>query len=125
MYNNVFISFTIAVILTIVVELFIAYLLKFRGRDEYRVIMYMNIITNLLMNFVLIVIARMFWDSGYYILLVVFEVIVVYAEFRILLYVFRKDYSSNKLLFSAICMNVASVSSGGLGMFLFRRMLLY
>lgn len=100
-----------ALLLTLLIELVVARLLKFRGSDETKVIVLMNVITNPALN-VIASIGLLFFSMKLPYIILFLEVIVVFVEFQILNYVFIKDYSRNRLLLVAITLNVASYSIG-------------
>ena len=119
--SNIFdyplIALSYALILTIAIELALAYLLKFRGKDEYKVIIAMNICTNLVLNLSLIGILNIFWRMSEYTynnLTLVFELIVIFTEFLILTYVFGKEYSKKKLFLIALILNIGSYGIGAI-----------
>jgi len=107
--------FLIALGLSILIEIGVGFLFRFKGKDQIKVIIWMNILTNPTMNLLLVLLTFFFsivQGDRYYIALGILEVIVVYIEYTILNYVFGKEYTKKKLLLISFCMNAASLVIG-------------
>ena len=98
-------------LLTIIIETAIALLLKIRNKDDIKKIVYINCITNPIINYVMLFIFYFFSSALIQrSFLFVFEMIVVYSEYRY----YKKKLKYNKmnlLLFSAI-LNASSYFIG-------------
>ena len=98
-------------LLTIIIETAIALVLKVRDKDDIKKIIYINCITNPIINYVMLVIFYIFASTLIeQLFLFVFEMIVVYSEYRY----YKKKLKYNKmnpLLFSAI-LNASSYFIG-------------
>ncbi len=105
------ISLISALLLTIFIELIVAYLIRFRGRDEYRVLIYMNIVTNLSLNILINIIIR-FFHFEYFTFVLIGEVVVLCVEYYILQYVFGRSYSKKRLMITTFTINFVSFIIG-------------
>ena len=110
-------DFLIGFIVTIAIELVVAYFLKFRKRNELKVVALASVITYPVLHVLITFSAIIF---GYYTTIgahvMVLEIFVVLAEFCILVYVFKSKYSLKHLFMIAFVMNLASYI---IGLFLF------
>jgi hypothetical protein len=107
---DVFFGFLTALILTIIIESFVAFLFGHRGRDTYFAIFAINLITNPVLNYVILIIQSvgLFNINFFYLLLL--ELIVILVEWRMLVYVL--SVSSKKLLSLSMIMNLGSFLFG-------------
>lgn len=102
--------FAAALILTIVIEVIIAWLFRLRSKKEISTIILINLITNPLLNYLILVNHYFQIVSNSLALILLLEVGAVLAEWRLLLYVLRQ--SARKLLILSVWMNVISYFSG-------------
>lgn len=105
-----------ALMLTILVELGVTYVFRYRDNLLNRLIVWVNVLTNPLLNIVLLLFGSLLMlrtDSlGYIILLVVLEVSVIVVEYKIINRIFSKLYTSKDILWLVIVMNFASFTIG-------------
>ena len=111
--SGVVLNIVTALVLTLIIETVIAYLFKFKSKDELSVIVYMNLITNPTLNFILLLVV-FFYGVNYVLIVIILEIIVVLVEFLILNYVFKYKYGWKKLLLLAFILNVISFTIGAL-----------
>ncbi len=113
----------LALILTILIEIGVAFLFRFKNKDQIKIIVWMNILSNPAMNVVLIILSLFIFlgHNTYGILLAILEPIVIYTEYCILKYVFGKEYSKKQLFIITLCMNTASFL---IGFFIFNTLLI-
>jgi hypothetical protein len=104
-------NFIIPLILTVVIELLITFLMGFRSRLFIFTVIIVNLVTNPLLNYVLILIGPIKnWGLNFSMILSL-EAIIVYGEWRMLSYCFREL----KGLFTlSLSMNLASFVLGGI-----------
>lgn len=103
-------SFLLAPLLTIVIELAVAILFGFRKKIEIITIIFVNLLTNPVLNYFL-------WVNDYFsffksnLLLTLFlEVVVVFVEWKLLMYILQEK--SNKLFRLSLAMNFCSYIAG-------------
>lgn len=103
-------SFLLAPLLTIVIELTVAILFGFRKKIEIITIIFVNLLTNPVLNYFL-------WVNDYFsffksnLLITLFlEVVVVFVEWKLLMHVLQEK--SNKLLRLSVAMNFCSYIAG-------------
>ncbi len=99
-----------ALFLTAAIEVGVAWLFRLRSKTDIITIILINVITNPALNYLLLV-------NGYFhlfrqttILLLILEAVVVLVEWRLLVYVFRKNVKS--MLALAVVMNGFSYLAG-------------
>lgn len=100
----------LALALTVVIEIIVAILLGYRKKWELLTIVLINVITNPILNYILIVNSYFNWLSINIFIVISLEVIVVIVEWLLLKYTFRKD--SKKLLILSVAMNATSFLVG-------------
>jgi len=103
-------SFLLAPLLTVVFELIVALFFGFRRKIEIITIIFINLLTNPILNYFL-------WVNDYFsfiksnLLLTLFlEFLVVYVEWKLLMYVLQEK--SDKLLKLSFIMNFCSYIAG-------------
>lgn len=105
-----------ALILTILIELGVTYVFRYRDKLLNRLIIWVNLLTNPLLNLVLLFLGTLLMirtDSvGYIIILLLLEVAVVIVEYRIISNIFGKLYTKKNILWLVIVMNFASFTIG-------------
>lgn len=101
-------NFIRALILTEIIEAIAAFLLGYRGKRFYIVLMLINVLTNPLLNFILIVLYYFHIES--LIITPVLEVFVVIGEWKLFEYALGKQEKS--YLFLSIIINLSSYLIG-------------
>ncbi len=112
---DVIYRFLIALVLSILIEIGVGFLFRFKSKDQIKIIIWMNILTNPMMNLLLLFSSfflLIFQGDYYYVALGILEIIVFYIEYLILNYVFGKEYTKKKLLLISFSMNAASFIVG-------------
>jgi hypothetical protein len=100
----------LALLLTIVVEGIVAWLFGLRSRRELLTITLINVITNPLLNYLITVNSSLRLISQTNILIWCLEVIIVFAEWRPLVWVLKQN--SQKMLLLSFVMNACSYGAG-------------
>jgi len=111
-YTKEIVSLVIRIILTIAIELGIAWLFGLRGKRVFKFISVTNIITQIALNLALNIInfyMGMFAFVFFYILL---EIAVIVAESLLYAICLKNDASKPKLILYAVSANVVSFASG-------------
>ena len=105
-------SFLLPLVLTIVTEVIVAYVFGFRKKTEIITIIFINLLTNPILNYLLLV-------NGYFsffeinpTLILFLELAVVLAEWRLLIFALQK--SPKQLLILSLAMNLCSYIIGAL-----------
>jgi len=107
---NLISNFFVPLLLTIVIEVFIAFLFGYWDKKFIAVIVLMNVITNPVLNY-LIALNNLFNFVSYsWIMLSFMECLVILVEWRILVYAFNNE--NKKWLLLSITMNLASFILG-------------
>lgn len=103
-------SYLIALLLTIVIEVIIAIFFGYRKKSEIAAIIFINLITNPLINYLLII-------NGYLKIITIstatilfLEMIVVLLEWLLLIFTLRQN--SKKLFILSLVMNLCSYIAG-------------
>lgn len=99
-----------ALLLTEIVEFFAAYLLGHKGKNFYRTLALVNVITNPLINYIILVLYTLKLLHFRLIIIIILEIIVIFAEWGILSYAMNKKGKS--FLALSIIMNTASFLAG-------------
>jgi hypothetical protein len=104
------ISLISAFLITAIIEFIVAYLMGYRGKDFYIILALVNVITNPLLNYVLLILY--FFNLLYYdfAVIIILEILVVLSEWRILSWAMPKQDKSFLLL--SIVINVSSYLVG-------------
>jgi hypothetical protein len=107
---NVFLGFLLALFLTIFIESIIVFLFGFRVRTFFLGVLAINFVTNPALNYSILVIQSLtLLRIGFWVLLF-FEIIVVFVEWRLL--AFTSSASGKKLLLLSTVMNLCSFALG-------------
>jgi hypothetical protein len=114
---NVFESLVIALILTIVLESIVIYLFGLRRKTDFLAILFINLLTNPLMNFFILVIQSLNLMTFNLYSIVIVELVVVIVEWRLLIY--SVSESPKKLFVISLVMNLFSFSFGVILSFFF------
>jgi hypothetical protein len=107
---GVFVDFMIALSLTILLELVVVIVFGFRERRAFFAVAAINFITNPLLNYSILIIRSLNLFRVDFFVLLIFELIVVLVEWRLL--VFSVCGSAKKLLMLSLVMNLFSFASG-------------
>jgi hypothetical protein len=102
--------FILALVLTILIEAGVAWLFGLRKKRELTVIILVNVITNPLLNYLVLVNAFFHYFIQPQILSGVLEVLVVLAEWRILVWALSRG--AGKMLLLSLVMNAFSFLAG-------------
>ena len=107
----VFIQLIRNLLLTIIIETAIALILKVRDKDDIKKIICINCITNPIINYIMLVVVYIF-STGLteQLFLFVFEMIVVYSEYRY--YKKKLKYNKMNLLLLSTILNASSYFIG-------------
>jgi hypothetical protein len=99
-----------ALILTIVIEIIIAWLFMLRSKTELWALILINVITNPLLNYLMAVNGYFHLISQTTALILFLEAVVVLVEWRLLVWVLRQE--KKKMLVLSFVMNAASYLAG-------------
>jgi hypothetical protein len=99
-----------ALFLTIAIEFGVAWIFRLRSKTELLTIAFINLITNPLLNYLILVNGYFQLISQNIILVLILEVGVVLVEWRLLLYVLRQDV--RKMFILSVVMNGLSYIAG-------------
>lgn len=105
-------EFFSALLLTVIIESIVAFIMRYRGKFFYLVLILVNIITNPAINFILLLVYQLGIYKLYIIAQVTLEIFVVIVEWKILKYAFPEEKKS--LLLLSFSMNSASYIFGSL-----------
>ena len=100
----------IALFLTITIEIVVSLCLGFKKKSEILTLIFLNIITNPLLNYLLMVNSYFYYAITKLPLIIFLELVVVLVEWKILLYVLREK--PLKLFILSLLMNLCSFSFG-------------
>lgn len=107
---NKIIELAIILLLTIVTELTVAFILGFRNKKILLSIICVNIFTNPLLNFGLLIATTFYSVQLTPMLLIILELVVVFVEWQLLVYVVRRR--QKRLLALSLILNTASFLVG-------------
>lgn len=107
---GVFVDFMIALSLTILLEWVVVIAFGFRGRSVFFAVVAINFITNPILNYSILIIQSLNLFRVDFFVLLIFELIVVLVEWRLL--VFSVCGRPKKLLMLSLVMNLFSFASG-------------
>ena len=103
--------FGMPLILTILIEGFVAYLIGIR-KDALKYVCLVNVVTNLTLN-VLIALITSYSNINYYLLCAILEIAVIYTE-----YLFFRRYGIKKPFYTSVLLNLSSIGGGIIWKFL-------
>ncbi len=101
--------YLLTLLLTVIIEGGIAYLLGFRTRQYMLAIALINVITHVLLNYLILVLGYLGVDTTFA-LIVPLEILVVIVEWQMLVYVFRGP--KGRFLITSILANATSFFIG-------------
>jgi len=104
-----FVEYLIALLLTIICEGLVAYLIGLRSRDYILAIALINVITHPILNYLILVLSNLELNVTF-MFIVFLEVLVVIAEWQLLVYIFRG--SKVRFLITSFLANTASFLAG-------------
>lgn len=103
-------NFPIALLLTIVIEVFIAVLFGFRNKNSILGVVFINLITNPIFNYFLWINTYFSFVSINQTLLLIFETVIILVEWLLLIFTLRQN--TKRLLVLSITMNFCSYIVG-------------
>lgn len=103
-------SYLLALFLTIIIELAVAFFLGFRKKLEIITIVFVNLLTNPILNYLLLVNDHFSFFKSSLLIILFLEVIIVLIEWKLL--VFALQENSKKLLALSLVMNFCSYIAG-------------
>lgn len=103
-------NFLVALLLTIAIEVFIAILFGFRNKNSILAVVFINLITNPILNYFLLINNYFSFVFINTINLLIFEIIIILVEWLLLILVLRQ--SPKKLLALSAVMNFCSYITG-------------
>lgn len=109
---STFVGFLLALTLTLIIELAVVYLLGLRKRNFFKVVFLVNVATNPVLNLILAVFGRGFDGTLLFIFTLLLEIIVIYVEYRMIMYVFSKQFTKERLFKLVLIMNGPSFLTG-------------
>ncbi len=101
--------YLLALLLTVTIEVGIAYLLGFRKKEYLLAFVMINVITNLSLNYLILVLSYLNIEVTFGLILLL-ETLVVIVEWQLLVYIFREP--KGRFLITSILANAASFSIG-------------
>jgi len=101
--------YLLALSLTLIIEGCVAYLMGLRGRTYVLAVAIINVITHVLLNYLLLVLGYLSIGVSFA-LTIVLEILVVIAEWQLLVYIFRNP--KVRFLITALLANTASFLTG-------------
>jgi len=107
---GVFVGFMTALSLSILIECVIVFAFGFRKRRFFLAVATINLITNPILNYSILIIQSLNLLRVDFFVLLFFELVVVLVEWRLL--VFSIYVSAKKLLILSLVMNLCSFASG-------------
>lgn len=98
----ILIYFLKALLITEIVEIVVAYLMGYRGKYFFTILVLTNMLTNPVLNYTLTVLIYLDILNFHSFVIIIFEIIVVWVEFRIFIYTIQRDKKDLFLLSLAI-----------------------
>lgn len=105
-------SYLVTLLLTVLIEILIAYLFLLRDRESIFTVVFINFLTNPLINYLVFLNNRLELFDMKLNILILLELCVVVVEWGLLVYVLGKD--SKRMLMLSIIMNLSSFLIGSL-----------
>jgi len=103
-------SYLLTLFLTIIIELGVTFFFGFRKKLEIIMIVFVNIITNPILNYLLLVNYHFSFFKSSLLIILILEVIVVLVEWKLLFFALQEK--SEKLLKLSFAMNFCSYIAG-------------
>ena len=104
------INYILALALTIIIEMGVAFILGYRDRKSLAVVALVNVITNPILNYLLLVIAVYRFMEINTALILCLEAVVALAEWMLMIYALDRD--PGQLLVLSLVMNTTSYLAG-------------
>ena len=106
----ILVNFLWALLITEVVEVTVAYLMGYRGKYFFTILILINILTNPLLNYILTVLMYFNVLDSHGFVIIILEILVVLTEYRIFIYAIPVN---KKALFSlSLAINTSSYLTG-------------
>ena len=109
---NASITLLMYLVATVIIEVFVAYIIGYRKKNFLIIVALGSVITNPVLNVLILIYAFITLSYIPFYLLIILEVIVVYVEFRILYFVFKNKYPKRELFIVAAVINSTSFITG-------------
>lgn len=103
-------SLFLALFLTILIEVVLAFFFGFRKKIEIITIVFVNLFTNPALNYLLLINSRFSLFKNNLVLVLFLEILVVVVEWRLLVFAFKEE--QKRLLVLSIIMNFCSYIVG-------------
>lgn len=108
---NIFLQMIINLVLTVIIELVVGLIIGIRKKSDIYNIIFINCITNIIINYVMNIFKYFIYSNIIiYIILAIFEVIVVLVEYKF--YKRNLEYKKINPLLLSIILNILSFSIG-------------
>ena len=106
----ILVNFLLALLITEVVEVAVAYLMGYRGKYFFTILILINILTNPLLNYILTVLNYFNILGSHGFVIIILEILVILAEFRI--FVYAIPVNKNVLFLLSLAINTSSYLTG-------------
>lgn len=106
----ILVNFLLALLITEVVEATIAYLMGYRDKYFFAILILINILTNPLLNYILIVLNYFNILGSHGFIVIILEILVVLVEFRIFIY--AMPINKKALFLLSLAINTSSYLTG-------------
>jgi hypothetical protein len=103
-------NYLLALFLTIAIELVVAFFFGFRKKSEIVAIIFVNLLTNPVLNYLLLVNNHFSFFKINLVITLFLELLVVLAEWKLLVYALQEK--SNRILVLSFAMNFCSYIAG-------------
>ncbi len=111
MLINLLINLILTLFLTIAIECFIAFLMCYRDKIFLLIIILINIITNPILNYLILLNNQLNFLKNTFTIVLFFEILIIFIEWGILIYVFT-DKDRKELLLLSLIINLISFLLG-------------
>lgn len=103
-------SLLFPLLITILIECMVVFLLGYRERLIYVVVVLANMITNPLLNYLLILVSSLGYAGIYNYIILPLELIVIFSEWRVFCYILKAEQT--KLFILSVSVNTVSYLLG-------------
>lgn len=110
----IFINFVIILFSTIIIEIITAYFLGYRKSNQILIIALINVITNPIINYILILNNFFHLITNTFFLVIILEIMIIVVEWRILNYAFSNTSYNLSFLTLSLSINISSFLIGTL-----------
>lgn len=104
-------SFISALIITLIVEVAVAFFLGYKKQEAMIAIASINILTNPIFNLAVLV-NSVTLEINFYLFVFILEILVIIAEWRLLNYLLKQTFPKRNFLLDSIVLNVTSYLIG-------------